>query len=252
MPDLTEKRIQPRRDDHGLAFAIYYFDADELLRDCRQLLSDQPLHLPLQGVGAAGAAVTLRCTFPGLRAPLVISVELAEVVGRRHRDGAGLLVTLDAPGRAALAALVPRLEAADAELLIETVRVLLVEDNTYTATFIEDGLHLAMQRMFQGRLGFHIPIATTAADASAFLSGDKPIDALIADIYLAGSHGAALLEQVRANPKRAEIPIIATAGGSDEGVRRAAVAAGATALLQKPLSMRDLMSALCDALNLTR
>jgi len=87
----------------------------------------------------------------------------------------------------------------------------------------------------------------TFSSAEEFEAKADPADAacLILDVHLAGISGIELLN--RLNQSEFKIPAVLVTGQDSEVTRRAAVAAGCSAYLEKPFSGRELMDALLEA-----
>ncbi|WP_428264028.1 response regulator [Haliangium sp.] len=246
---LIRRQSGPGSDDAPLSFALTYLDAEDFLRDCREELQTGRVFLSNQADGTSGAAVCLALSFPGLRAPITLDGTVDEVVRKKKGAMPGMAVALSEKARTELDEVATQIAAHDPARVVRTVRVLLVEDNLHSAQLIEEGLHLASRRNFDGKIAFHVPVAATTADAVAFLD-KKPIDALITDVYLGGSSGTDLIERVRTDPALDDIPVIAISAGHDEHTRQAVMSAGANLFLQKPLRIRSLVKAISEALEL--
>ncbi len=67
---------------------------------------------------------------------------------------------------------------------------------------------------------------------------------ILLDLYMTGIDGIRVLEFLRRSEKYSGIPVIVVSGTDDSAKIRAALAAGAQAFLQKPVSRRDIIDAL--------
>lgn len=67
---------------------------------------------------------------------------------------------------------------------------------------------------------------------------------ILLDLHMTGIDGMRVLEFLRRSPKLASIPVIVVSGTDDTTKIRAALAAGAQAFLQKPVSRRDIVDVL--------
>ncbi|MBJ2150827.1 CheR family methyltransferase [Paracoccus sp. IB05] len=90
--------------------------------------------------------------------------------------------------------------------------------------------------------------AATWASAEAFLAGSRPVrgDCLIVDGLLPGQGGVALLETLRR--LNIDIPAIILTGHGDAAMAVAAMKAGASDLIEKPASAKDLLSSVARAI----
>ncbi len=67
---------------------------------------------------------------------------------------------------------------------------------------------------------------------------------ILLDLHMTGIDGIRVLEFLRASEKFSAIPVIVVSGTQDAAKMRAALAAGAQAFLQKPVSRRNIIDAL--------
>jgi len=111
------------------------------------------------------------------------------------------------------------------------VLILLAERDPYAAEFAE---------FFLKTEGFEIVLALDAADAVLALGADRPQLAII-DLLISGGAGLELCRDVHARG----IPVLAL---SSIATRDAALEAGASAFLQKPIEPLQLVSAVRDLL----
>lgn len=243
-----DKRIREESRD-GTTLLVRYHDAEDLIRDHTAELSSGRIFLPISSECATGDAVTLKFSFPGLLRPLSVDGVVAARV--RKKNLRGLTIEIGQETRERLASQVARIEQKDPDYVVRMARVLVVEDNPHFAKLIQDGLHLAEQRVFGNLIAFDVPTASTTADALAFL-GKKPIDILVADVHLGGMNGATIIEHVRSNHALRSIPVIAVAAGQDDATRGVAIMAGADVFLEKPLRLKQLVDAVGRMLALKR
>jgi CheY-like chemotaxis protein len=111
------------------------------------------------------------------------------------------------------------------------VLILLAERDPYAAEFAE---------FFLKTEGFEVVLALDAADAVLALGADRPQLAII-DLLISGGAGLELCRDVHARG----IPVLAL---SSIATRDAALEAGASAFLQKPIEPLQLVSAVKDLL----
>ena len=79
--------------------------------------------------------------------------------------------------------------------------------------------------------------------------GARSVHLVITDVYMRGMDGLGLVQALRSSPLAAAVPILVVSGGhSDE--EAAARRAGASAFLQKPFRMPQLLAAVATLLGL--
>jgi class 3 adenylate cyclase len=108
-----------------------------------------------------------------------------------------------------------------------SARVLLVEDNRVNRLLLARHVEL---------LGHHIEAVEDAAQALELLHS-KPFDLMLLDIELPGMNGFELLEQLRREPQKHDVPVIVTSAleGVDKVVR--CIELGAEDYLSKPVNL---------------
>jgi CheY-like chemotaxis protein len=122
---------------------------------------------------------------------------------------------------------------------MQTFAVLIVEDNT----IIRDLFAYGVRKYFQ-RHNFSVSV-DFANDGVTALERLKTTryDLAIVDYYLPVLDGAQLVQRVRKEPSTAGLAIVAISAGGAEA-RRILLDAGANIYLDKPLTMRDLVTTL--------
>ena len=119
--------------------------------------------------------------------------------------------------------------------------VLLVEDHTTL-------LHV-FQRVLEDA-GYDVTPCDDGLRALALVErSDTRIDLLLSDIGLPGLRGDRLAAKLQR--LRPAVPILLMTGHSEEVTADSAVALGVTAVLEKPISLESLLSAVRDALGST-
>ncbi|MDB5441356.1 MAG: hybrid sensor histidine kinase/response regulator [Caulobacteraceae bacterium] len=191
---------------------------------------------PFQRVARTGAGV------PGAGLGLSLSRELAGLMGGRIEAksavGAGSCFSLVLPYNPTAPMEVRDLQPTAMEESRRPLRVLMAED---------DSLSAAMMRAILEQLGHQVVHAHNGKRAVE-LCGVCDFDLLMFDGRMPGLDGAAAIREVRAmNSPNAQAPIIAVIGGEADEAQQC-LAAGANAVLRKPLSVNGLARAVADAM----
>ena len=114
-----------------------------------------------------------------------------------------------------------------------TRTALVVEDDAKSATLVR--LHLIAD-------GFRVLEAASAEEA-LIVAGQQPLSLIVVDIGLPNMDGWELLGRIRQVPELRRIPAVIVSISAD---RRAGFALGAAAVLQKPVSRRQMYETLVD------
>ncbi len=107
--------------------------------------------------------------------------------------------------------------------------VLLVEDNPRNLKLARDVLTHA---------GFTVRVASTGEDAIADTEVALP-DVILMDLQLPGIDGHTALARLRAEPRTADIPVVALTAFAMAADRSRAFAEGFDGYLEKPISVKD-------------
>ena len=118
--------------------------------------------------------------------------------------------------------------------------VLLVDDDA-------DLLYALAAALRHRRL--EVVVAADAVSAVAVAVKQHP-DAVVLDVGLPGGDGPTVANRMRAMPQLTGMPVVMISGRDPEKSRDAALAAGASAFLTKPVDADDLLAALRTALEL--
>lgn len=111
-------------------------------------------------------------------------------------------------------------------------RILVVDDEPHIRRVLE---------VILGSSGFDVVLASDGMQGLDNLSRE-PVDLILLDLMMPGANGLEILSKIRANPERANTPvIILTAKGQDTD-REAALAGGASDFLTKPFSPKKLVA----------
>lgn len=103
-----------------------------------------------------------------------------------------------------------------------------------------DAADAAMAARVLGERGFVVEIVADAAAAHAAIERQAP-DLVLLEVALPGADGMELLDQLKANPQLAVIPVILVTGRSGDADILACYKFGADYLVAKPYTDRQLL-----------
>jgi len=112
------------------------------------------------------------------------------------------------------------------------MRILIVDD--------DKGLTQLLQLVFESR-GLGVTVAHSGEQALAALATELP-EVILLDIMMPGMSGVEVCAKVRADPRTTHTPIIILTAKSDAETHRAAMEAGATQYLVKPIRPSELIN----------
>lgn len=220
---------------------VEYEDVDDFLVDYEEALSRGHGLVQTPRVLDVGSPLELALSFPGLVEPLVVSAIVRAVGQPQDGQDAWLEVELLSTALSRLATLVPRLRDRDRRVLMPVVNVLIVEDNTHVSELVTSGLAASARREVRDVM-FTFQTAKDGGAALELLKR-KTFDVAIIDIYLPVLDGSTLIRQMRTTLELASMPIIGISGGG-ASAQAAAIRAGATLFLDKPVRLRHLIDAM--------
>lgn len=220
--------------DAPVRLVVEYESADDFLADYAENLSRLEGFVQTERVVPAGTQVVLGLEFAGLREPIVLGAIVQPPSGEGWTR-----VQLLPPAPARLGAIAEHIRNRDPRVVTPVVRVLLAEDNAHVCELVKTGLSAATRRELRD-VAFGFEIALDGAAALSILERTT-LDAAIVDIYLPVLDGAALIRRIRTTSPR--LPVIAISGGGDSA-RDAAMRAGASTYLDKPIRLRTIVDAL--------
>lgn len=110
---------------------------------------------------------------------------------------------------------------------VSRVRILLVEDNPANQLLAETVLE---------QEGFVVDIAGNAVEAIRRLNTNKP-DIILMDVSLPGQDGLSLTRDLKSDPATAHIPIVAMTAYATDRDRQAALDAGCSGHITKPIDV---------------
>jgi CheY-like chemotaxis protein len=102
--------------------------------------------------------------------------------------------------------------------------ILVVEDNPASQMLVEAVLH---------GCGYALHFAASAAEALASIELERP-DLILMDIQLPGQDGLSLTRQLKADPSRSAIPVIAVTAHATASDRQLSLDAGCVGHITKP------------------
>ena len=118
-------------------------------------------------------------------------------------------------------------------------RILVVEDDLPIQEIIVSAL---------GYEGYSVDVVEDGAQAWDYLLSHDP-DLVVLDLALPRMDGITLCRKLRANPPTRLLPVLVVSASGGESVVRSALDAGASAFLDKPFDLGDLVE---QVLNLVR
>jgi two-component system, chemotaxis family, chemotaxis protein CheY len=222
-------RLDPKRE---LVHLIVDFDdATDFLSEYDARISQNSAVIATDRQLPDGTPIQLRISFPGLLEPIVLDGH----VRTPESDTPGMFVKLRSDR--SVNVLVEQVRRKDPAVVLPLFRVLLVEDNHHVAQLVANGLAASARREL-GPIAFAFTVASDGAAALALLNETR-FDAAIVDVYMPVLDGPRLIRHIR-ETLHLDMPIIGLSGGG-EPARRAALGAGATLFLDKPVRLRQVV-----------
>ena len=223
-----------------LRLIVDYDNAAEFLEDYDQNLKSASAFIGTNRSIAIATIIELGFSFPGLMEPIVLDA----VVTQAQADG--LTVAFLSGSSAKLRTYADRVRARDPKLIAPVVNVLIVEDNKHVCDLVRQGLAGSARREMQ-HVTFTFATAENGAVALELLR-TRSFDAAIVDVYLPVLDGASLIQQARTSLGLTKLPIITMSAGGD-GARNAALKAGASVFLDKPVRLREVVATMRQLLS---
>ncbi len=224
-----------RRPAHKelLRLVVEYESADDFVADYTKNLRGPTMFVETTRTVAIGTIIEVGLSFPGLLQPIVLDALVQQTPQN------GLTLALLEGGRGRLDALVQRVRDRDPKLVAPVVNVLIVEDNKHVCELVRQGLAGSTRREMRD-VTFTFATAEDGAEALELLR-TRSFDAAIVDVYLPVLDGPTLIQQARTALGLTKLPIITmSAGGAP--ARSAALRAGASVFLDKPVRLRDVVA----------
>jgi len=117
------------------------------------------------------------------------------------------------------------------------MNVLIIEDNPS---------HLKLARLVLNAAGHAVNDAGAGDEALAAIEKEKP-QVILLDLSLPGIDGLSLVRNLKSNPATADIPVVAVTAHPEMWSRKAALEAGCSVYLVKPINTRTLPSEVVGA-----
>jgi CheY-like chemotaxis protein len=223
-----------------LRLIVDYDNAAEFLEDYEANLKSSTAFIGTPRSIAIATIIELGFSFPGLMEEVVIDALVTQVAAE------GLTVVFLEGGAAKLKGYAERVSARDPKLLAPVVNVLIVEDNKHVCDLVRQGLAGSARREMKD-VTFTFATAENGAIALELLR-TRTFDAAIVDVYLPVLDGASLIQQARTTLGLTKLPIITMSAGGD-GARNAAIKAGASVFLDKPVRLREVVATMRQLLS---
>lgn len=220
---------------------VEYADIDDFLTDYADTLRQGRGQIQTERALEPGTPVQLGLTFPGLVEPLVVDATVQSLGDLPDGEEPCVEVQLVDSSASRLATLVPRIQDRDRRVVLPVLNVLIVEDNRHIAELVKNGLAASARRELRDFM-FTFEIAEHGAAALGLLEHQR-FDVAIVEVYLPVLDGASLIRQMRTTLGLASLPIITMSAGRD-AARAAALRAGASVFLDKPVQLRHLIEAM--------
>jgi CheY-like chemotaxis protein len=223
-----------------LRLIVDYDNADEFLEDYEQNLTSSTAFVGTSRQISIATIIEIGFAFPGLMEPIVLDAVVTAT------NAEGLTIAFLAGGVAKLKTMAERVRAKDPKLVAPVVNVLIVEDNKHVCDLVRQGLAGSARREMQ-HVTFTFATAENGAIALELLK-TRTFDAAIVDVYLPVLDGASLIQQARTSLGLTKLPIITMSAGGD-GARNAALKAGASVFLDKPVRLREVVATMRQLLS---
>jgi CheY-like chemotaxis protein len=213
------------------------------VRDTGSGLSEDTLERLFQPFTQGDAGINRQ--FGGTGLGLAISRRLVErmdgALGVTSQEGQGCTFWFEMPLQRPEARTTPTpapapAEAQAAALMLSGLRVLVADDKP---------INLLVAEKILQRQGAQVVTAVDGQEALDRLkAADEDFDAVLMDIQMPVMDGLTATREIRRDPRFAALPVIALTAGVLPQEREAALAAGMTDFLVKPISMADVTSTL--------
>jgi len=124
---------------------------------------------------------------------------------------------------------------------VQTMRILVIDDDTKLTDLL--------QLVFESK-GFGVTIANSGIQALESLETELP-EAVLLDLMMPGMSGLEVCQQIRANPRTSNVPVVVLTAKSGTESKQELLKAGATDYLVKPVPLNDLVSRIGALVDIT-
>jgi two-component system chemotaxis sensor kinase CheA len=111
-------------------------------------------------------------------------------------------------------------------------KTVLIVDDSNTNTFL-------LQSILETE-GIQSSIAVNGQEAFNYLENQKP-SLILLDIMMPDKDGFMVLEELKSKPNMKNIPVVFITAKNDTNIRKIAIEAGATELIQKPIDVENIL-----------
>lgn len=222
-----------------LRFIVDYDNAADFLADYEANLQTSAARIETSRSITIGTIIEVSFAFPGL----MQQVALDAIVQHTHEDA--ITVAFLAGGAAKLKTFVQHVRDRDPKFVAQVVNVLIVEDNKHVCDLVRQGLTGTAKRELKD-VTFSFATAENGAEALELLK-HREFDAAIVDVYLPVMDGATMIQHARTS-LGLKLPIITMSAGG-ESARAAALKAGASVFLDKPVRLREVVATMRQLLS---
>ena len=237
-----EKRRDPRVP---LVLRVDYPGLGDRARDATENLSAGGIFIQTERDLELGQRVPMMVSFPGLLDPVELEVRVVRTRADPSEGPPGVAVELVSPDDRRKLARILELARGPAPGARRGFLVLVVEDNPQVLEMYEYALRRLRAR---GGVRLTAEFAVDGHQALRRLAEAPRPDLVISDLYMPVMDGFELVQQMRADPVLATVPVLMiSAGGSDARAR--AIETGVDVYLQKPVQFSDIVGTVRMLLN---
>lgn len=118
-------------------------------------------------------------------------------------------------------------------------RILIVEDDTATATFVQDVLQAAKKKYYQSTWEMRFDHAKSAAEALKYIE-TRNYELVVTDILMAKMDGWELIKVLRKDKSRSQLPVLVITAIDGIDIRYESIRRGATDGFAKPIKGDEL------------
>ena len=111
-------------------------------------------------------------------------------------------------------------------------KTVLIVDDSNTNTFL-------LQSILETE-GIQSSVAVNGQEAFNYLENQKP-SLILLDIMMPDKDGFMVLEELKSKPNMKNIPVVFITAKNDTNIRKIAIEAGATELIQKPIDVENIL-----------